>query len=85
MSHKPEIGLHLSFKFFIVPFGHTFVQILLRAIADIRSPWFDIGSEEEYALFAGIENNLSLMEFELEFLYEEVSGLYYHIFEDFPV
>lgn len=85
MSHKPKIGLHLGFEFFLFFAGDAGIHIFLRAVADIGSPWFDIRSEEENSLFTRVQNNLSLMELESELVVEKVTNLHYHLFEYFPV
>lgn len=85
MSHKSEIGLHLSIKPLCVSPSNTLIHILFRTIANIGSPRFDIGSEEENTMFARVQNNLSLMELESELLVKKITNLGNYIFQNLPI
>ena len=61
MPHKSQIRLHLCFKFFFISFSETLVHIFLGTITNIRSPGFDIRSEEENTLFARVEYDFSFV------------------------
>jgi hypothetical protein len=77
--------LHLGFKVFLAFVGNASIHILLRAIADIRPPWFDIGSEEEDTFLAIVEHYFSLMKLQSQLYMKEVTNLHSHIFQNFSI
>ena len=49
--------------------------MFLGTVTDVGPPWLDVGSEEENAVFTGIQYYFPFMEFESEFLSEEITNL----------
>ncbi len=72
MSHKPQIGLHLGFKFFLIFAGNAGIHIFLCSIANIRPPGFYVSSKKWDALFTSTQDNFSLMELQSELILEKI-------------